>query len=569
MRPLHRALTTAVAVTVATVVVGGVPAGAIVSTPNGVGSTTTTTSVLSLSLGTAGNLLRLGILTDQGQSSIDPHTGTLGASTSLIPLTVDSAATGLHVAAPGLSTKAPGGASDVGGNTLTLASLGVPAALASAEIDPAALHSDYSPTAAHSNIAAAQIKNLTIAGGALASIDLLSSNLTADALSTQADGLRGVQVGTIKLLDLGALLKGLGTNLTALPLSTVDSLLSSLSLSSVLPAGTSLTALDTAITGLQATVTSTLNSNSTATSLSTNPTTTTTNALQQVTSSLTAATAARAAAVTIPTVGTSIATVDALITQLTGTLSNLLNTALPALDSFPLLQVSATSVGITTRAADTLANSAAGVTVLPLTLTAAGIPLNVDLAGAVNTVNTTIASANTALNGVLHKIGLPANLVSLDLLQQAHSVSQNGSYTLASAGVNVATLKIAAIDPAAVVSGITALGGPSVSSVLSSLGTATGPVLAATNAMTALNSALGQVAPLTGGAQVQIASLSGASTYTVAPTAVPTGSPNAPSTSLPHTGGNPALALLGVMFAILAFAGVRWTRSTGSVSARR
>lgn len=301
---------------------------------------------------------------------------------------------------------------------------------------------------------------------------------------------------------------------------------------------------------------------------------TTTTALQTIGSlpaPLGAAKAAAATPISIPTAGTPLTAVTGLVSQLQSTLSGLLSASVPALDSFPLVQLNATTVGITTKAADTVANSAAAVTVQPLTLKVAGTPLTIDAAATINQVNTTLATANGALNGLLTQLGLPTNLVSLSLLDQAHNVAMNGAYTIASAGISLATLKVAAIDPAKILSGITALGGTPLASLLPSLGLAAGSplasVLSATNAMGALNTALGQLAPLTGGAQLQIASLSGASTYTVAPTAAPTGTPITPAhTSLPHTGGNPALAIIGVIFALLAFGGVRWVRSARSAT---
>jgi len=379
-------------------------------------------------------------------------------------------------------------------------------------------------------------------------------------------------VGTIKLLDLGGLLKGLGANIIQLPLNTVTSLVDSLHLTSGLPAGTSLTKetlnLSDGISGLQ----SALASVGTSSTLPTPLSSTTTGALQNL-GGLPALGAAKTAAalptipITIPTQGTSVTQVTALLTQLQATLASLLSTAVPALDSFPLVQLDATSVGITTTAADTVANSAAGVTVQPLSLKVAGVPLSISATDTINTVNTTIGSANTALNGLLTTLGLPKNLVSLSLLDKSTNVSKSGSYTLAAAGLTLATLKIAAIDAGTILSGITSLGGAPVSGLLSSLGIAAGPSLAsalsATNAMGALGAALNQAAPLLGGAQLQIASLSAASTYTVAPTAAPpTGSPLTPAhTSLPHTGANPALALLGLLLAILAIGGIRWARS--------
>lgn len=572
MRPLNRALSTAVAATVATVVVGAVPATAqVTAAPKGVGSTTTTTSVLGLTLGSAGSLLKLSLLTDKGVSSIDSHSAPAGASNQIVPLTLDSALAGLHIAAPTLSTSAPGGTPDVGGTALTLSSLGVPASLATASIDPISLHSDYSTSAAHSTIGAAQIKGLTIAGGALASVDVLGSNLSADALGASADGSRGVQVGTIKLLDLGALLKGMGTDITQLPLSVVTGLVDKLGLAPALPSGTpsltsAVTTLQSAITGLQGALSTSGGSSSLPTSLPTSTVGALTT-LGTLPAPLGLAKTAAVTPITIPTAGTPLTTVTGLVSQLQGTLAGLLSGSVPALDSFPLVQLDATQVGINTKAADTVANSAAGVTAQPMTLRVAGTPLSIDAAAAISTINGTLATANSALNGLLTTVGLPTNLVSLSLLDKASNVALNGNYTIASAGLSLATLKIAAINPADILKGITALGGAPLSSVLSSVGLAAGSPLAAaltaTNAMGALGTALNAVAPLTGGAQLQIASLSGASTYTVAPAAAPpTGTPNTPASgSLPHTGGNPALAVLGVIFALLAVAGVRWRRS--------
>lgn len=580
MRSVNRALSTAVAATLATVVVGAVPASATVaSTPSGVGSTTTTTRVLDLSLGSGGSLLKLSLLTDKGASSIDSHSAPAGASNQIVPLTLDSALAGIHVAVPGASTSAPGGTPDLKGTALTLGALGVPASVAAASIDPIALHSDYSPSAAHSTIGAAQIKGLTIAGGSIASVDMLSSSLNADALNASADGARGVQVGTIKLLQLGALLKGLGANITQLPLITVTRLIDQLGLGSgvlaSLPAGATVTSevanLTNSISGLQAALTSSSGGSTLSGNLPA-PVLGALNGLGGVIPTPGAAKTAAVTPVTIPAAGSPLSAVTGLVGQLQNSLSNLLSTTVPALDAFPLVQLDATQVGINTRAADTVANSSAGVTALPMTLRVAGTPLTIDAAAAVNKVNETIATANGALNGLLSTLGLPTNLVSLSLLDKASNVALNGNYTIASAGVSLATLKIAAINPADVVKGIAALGGAPLSSVLSSVGLAAGSplaaVLGATNAIGALGTALNAAAPLTGGAQLQIASLSGASTYTVAPTAAPpTGSPLTPATgSLPHTGGNPALAILGVIFALLAFAGVRWSRSARSVT---
>ena len=57
-----------------------------------------------------------------------------------------------------------------------------------------------------------------------------SSNLGTDAIGTNSDGTRGLQVGQITILDLGALLKLLGIDLSALPVATLSNLLGALGL---------------------------------------------------------------------------------------------------------------------------------------------------------------------------------------------------------------------------------------------------------------------------------------------------------------------------------------------------
>src|SRR5581483_5891351 len=123
----------------------------------------------------------------------------------------------LNLSTPPISTLSPGGNTTAESQPLTLTSLGIPALLATATLKPADLHSQFASTAAHSQMSAAEIDNLGLVGGALASVDLLSSTLGADAITSQADGARAVNIGTLKLLDLGALLKGIGADLTSLP----------------------------------------------------------------------------------------------------------------------------------------------------------------------------------------------------------------------------------------------------------------------------------------------------------------------------------------------------------------
>src|SRR4029077_14908657 len=103
-----------------------------------------------------------------------------------------------------------------------------------------------------------------------------------------------------------------------------------------------------------------------------------------------------------------------------------LTQGLSALDSAPLVQVAATSVGVNTKAADTLAHSAVSITTAPISVTVAGISLPaLDATSLAAAINGALSSANTALDGLLGKLGLPANLVSLSLLDQNKSLTMS------------------------------------------------------------------------------------------------------------------------------------------------
>ncbi|GAC1601438.1 MAG: hypothetical protein NVS3B21_29070 [Acidimicrobiales bacterium] len=567
MKPLNKALSTAVAASVAAVVVAAVPASA---AANGRGQTKTTTSVLSLAIGKDGGLLNLNLLRDTGSANIDTHgADPTGSKTSLVALSLKAA--GVNVSTPAIGTSAPGGPADVAGPTVDTKTLGVPAALATATITPAALHSDFSPSGAHSTIGAAMVQNLTVAGGGLAKVALLQSNLDANALTAQAGGTRGVTVSNIELLNLGALLQGIGISPTSLSVNTLSDLLGQLNvvvngLAAGTPLASQVSTLTSSITGLQAAI-------ATATSTS-SPLTVPPTLSQQLTSIVPVPVPglAKAAAAPLPiAIPTNVADATALVTTLQGQLKTLLGASLAALDSTPLVKIAGTTVGVTTKAADTVANSSAGVSALPLKVTVAGKDLPVlDATAVADTVNGALNTANGALNGVLSKIGLPTNLVSVSVLDKASNVGQNGTYTVATAGLTALTLRIAAVDPAKVLSGVTALNATPVGTLLSTVGIASAttaalpalPALPNSAAMAAVNTALGQVAPLLGGTTLQVASLSSASTFTAAPDATPSGTPGGPvRTNLPRTGGHPELGILGVIFAALALGGVRWSRS--------
>ena len=540
-----RVLAATLAGSLAGVLIAAQPATA-ASSGAGVGSTITKTTVLEVQLGQNGSLLDLNVLGDQGGASIDPANSP-SASASLIPLSLTSGLLHLNVATPALSTKSPGGAASSNGQSLSLTSLGVPAALATGTVKAATLQSDFATTAAHSLLSAAEVDNLSVLGGSLLSIDLLSSNLAATALTDNANGARGVNVGTVKLLDLGALLKGLGIDLASLPVPSVSQLLATLGKSVPgVPAGVDLatfvTQLNNSITSLRGTLNA---------------------ALTQVTGTVDGVTGGilGGLGLPVPSLSSSVTQINDLISQVQAKLVAVLTQGLSALDSAPLVQVAATSVGVNTKAADTLAHSAVAITTAPISVTVAGISLPaLDATALAAAVNGALSSANTALNGLLGKLGLPANLVSLSLLDQNKSLTLSNGYTQAVGGITGLTAQIAAIDPTAVTSAVSKLVGPTVGSLLGS--SLAGVSLPLTDAMSTVAGLLKTAAPLTGGALVRIASVGSASTYALA--AAPTGTvtPALPSSpgALPHTGANSALPAAGVALGLLSAGTVMWRR---------
>jgi len=535
MRIVSRVLCTAVAASLTALVVTTASAGAATS---GVGTTTTNTTVLSFQLGSGGATLNLSLLTDHGTANTDAKAGAPGAEASLVPASISSGPLHLSYASPAVTTKAPGGATDAGSPGLTLASLGVPAPVATATLQPAALHADFAPSAAHASMTAAEIKNLSVAGGAVLSVDSFSSNLKAVASGGDADGTRGVNIGTIKVLDLGALLKGLGISPGALTVQALSKLISQLGVPvSGLPTGTDLSTyvgkLQATITALEATVSG-----------------------NQVTGTLTSSAQGvlNTLGVPIPVSGNPASSVTSAVNQVQNAITGVLTKGLEGIDSAPLVTVKAGFVGINTKATDSLPTSVAAVTASPIQATVAGVSLPaIDPTAAVSTINSLLATATSALDAMTRALGLPDNLVSVSVLDKATSKSANGGYITAAAGVTALTAKVAPISASIVTNAISHLPGTPISSLLGAAMSAVSMPVA--TAMGALDTVLGQAAPLTGGATVRVASLSGVSSFATPASVAPVASP-----SLPRTGGNPALALGGALMAVLAAAAFAWRR---------
>jgi hypothetical protein len=530
----------------------------------GVGTTTASTSVLELKLGD-GSLLDLRLGGEDSQSTIDKKTGPTSAFTKLVPLSLASkAVSALNTSLPALEARAPGGASNVPAVSVPLST---PASTGS--LDVAALTASVTDAGAKSGLNSA-LKNLALAGGLL-SVPNLTSTLGTDALTTAANGVRGVKADSITVLDLGALLDGLGLNLADLPVSVLSQLLSQLGVPVPgLPAGTPLDGAVATITGAITQVKGIISSGV----LPTNPTSTVGGILAPVDSVLAPVKSllgTRSAQdildlPPLPVDLTSVTQLVPILDQLNLNLSGLLTNALAALDSAPLLQVKGLNVGLATTAKDTVANSLATITAQVGDVVVGAKSLGgADLGAAASQVTGLVNTVTGTLSSVLGTIdpGL-ANLVSVKMFDQTKNVAQDGDYSKATAALSALTATIT--PPAqlgAIVSKVQGLTG--VTDLVSSLGLPALPALPGVAAVSQLESALGNVQALAQGATLRVASLSSTSEFTpAAVTATPStpGAPVAtPTGELPRTGGDGATyAVFGVLFMAAALALVRWLR---------
>lgn len=535
--------------------------GASAATP-GVGTASEATTILSIALGKSGSLLNIQALSDTSRSTINPQVATPSqAFTRLSPLSISSSVIpALNVSVPAVESYSTGSP-----QTLSVPTVGVPAAVpaavATGSVSPGTLTAAVDSTGAHASLSST-IKNLTLAGGALLSVPNVSSDLSTAAASANSDGLRGVTVDEVSALKLGALLKGLGIDLTSLPLSTITGLVGQLgatiaSVASPSALAAQLTTLNTAIQQATASIGTATGS----TPINGTPVSGTVNS--------TISSVLGSGAPTLTTGTTTATQALGVVSQLTTQLQGLLNSTLAALDSAPLLDVQGIQIGLTAKAADTLANSVAAVTGKIGSVKVGSLTLpGVDLASAAASVSGLVSAVTSKVQAVLGTISPDlANLVSVKVLAQNTSLTSTNGVTRALAGLTALSATIT--PPANLASLVSSLANTpaSASPVGAILGTAAAP-LASSGAAGLLNSALGvtssALGALAGGATVTVASLQATSDFTpalvaspqpAAPAAVP------PKAALPRTGGDSGpLAVVAVLLLVTAAGLIRWLR---------
>jgi hypothetical protein len=521
---------TVVALLTATAATG--TAGA--ATPSGVGTSKASTTVLNVALGSNGALLNIRVLGDDGTANIDPKVATPASAASAIsPLTSSSSVSALNIVVPKVSVSSTGAPVTKSVPTISLAT-----PVSSGSIAPLSLSAVVDAAQGATSGLNSTLSNVTAAGGLL-SVPSLTSSLGASAKPGDADGLRGVNVPSVQVLNLGAVLQGLGVNPANLSVGQVANALDALQ--KTVTSGTSQlngTQL-TALSGLQQVLT-TLPPGG----VSGLPASTTIASLPAPVQSL----ITTALGGSLPV---GVANIGDLSTLLTGTITNAVNT----LASTPLLQVDNLVVGISTKAADSVANSASTIQASLGAVKVGNVSLpGVDLASTTTQVTTLVNSVQSKVNGVLNTVGL-GNLVTVKVLDQAKSVASDKGYVNALA--NLTALHVAIAPLSSVAPGTAQAAGDTVGTILGSSN-----VPALSTAMASLNALLptSTVGALTAGATVDALSIGASSAFAPAAAPVTPAVPTPANGTLAVTGGRTqALGLVGLLLLAMV-AGLRWLR---------
>ncbi|MGI8794189.1 MAG: hypothetical protein ACR2H3_13620, partial [Acidimicrobiales bacterium] len=400
--------------------------------------------------------------------------------------------------------------------------------------------------AAQSGITAGVTK-ASVAGG-LVSVTGAKVNLSTLSAPGSSEAIRSVTVGNVTVVDLGALLKGLGIDLSTLPVSSVSALLSQLGLQDAVATATGVNltgTLEGAVASINGAVTTL-----TAQAAGAGGTVDSTlfGALELV-------------GVTSPvTVGDTIDATQAttLLAQVQNQLAGLLTTSITQLATTPLFQVGGVNVSMTTKAVEDINQSVANITGKVGTVKVGAIELlnGVDLLAATDRVNAIVTDANARIGAALGAISPElAGAVKVSILSRDTSVTKTGDYVRSLAGITAATATIT--PPATLAAVISTLTHDTIGEAILAAG---GAVPALQTLMKGLQDTLTLGASvLASPSTVRIARVLSASEFKVQ--AVPVTTPT-PDSELPRTGGT-SLLLLGGGAAVLAIAARRLLRSSG------
>ena len=500
--------------------------------PIGVGTAGGLGNVLSVDLG---SILKLSLVNELSNTTIDPATGNPLALSQLQLLNLQSATLpnldGLSV--PLVETRTSGAEDRKDTALLDLGSLGLPANLLTGAVSPATLASVVGGDGALSSLTTS-LDNIAVLGGVLTT-DAAAALLGSAATPTTSDATRGLSINQLSALDLGGLLQLLGIPLDQLPLTAVTDLVSQL--------GIPLATINQA-TGLN------LGSLTDLTNLGS--VLSTPAQLCDVANQL-----------LLGLLGA--ACTNNLVTNL-GNTQTAIQGLLDLVGGTALLDVQGIQIGQKAVAADTLANSSAITTGSIGNIRLAGVDLGaIDLNATLDQITALATQITTTINGLLGAIdpGL-ANLIDIKLFDRLANVAQDGSYTTAQSAITALQVGINPPDVCAILGRLDVAG--TVNGLLTQLGA--GAVTVPTQVTDLLTSLTSQVpcgqaqtltAAITQPLTVKALSVSGAANFVmpVAPAA-----PAVPQTPvLPRTGGESNMfLLLGASMVIIAIGTRRITR---------
>lgn len=540
------------------------PAGA---ATDGVGTASTSTKVVQLSVGKDGSVLSLGLLADESRATIDAAVSSPEAFSRLLRLNLGSPVAAVNALAAGLpviEARQPGGdqVKEIPGASAAVALPATPltqaASVASIQVDPTRLTAGLAAGSAQSGLSGG-VTSANLAGGLIA-LNGAKVNLSTISAPASAEAIRSVTLDNVVVLDLGALLKGLGIDLSALPISSISALLNQLGLQGAVATATGISitttladavaAINTVVDNLQAAV------NSTATGI-----TTTVSQINAVVGSLPLPTGVTSATeIQDLTSGVS-GQANALLDQVQAKLAGLLTTSLTTLATAPLLQLGGVEVGLTSKAVSDVNASVATVTGKVGTVKVGGIELlgGTDLLAATDRVSAIVNDANARIGSALGAISPElASVVKVSVLTRDTSVTKSGDYVRSLAGITAASATIT--PPATLANLISALSAPAADTIAKAIVAAGGVVpVSLESLMAGLQQALTLGAGvLASPSTLTVGQVLGAAEYKVA------AAPAAPTTGgeLPRTGGS-SLLLLGGGAAVLALAARRLVRSPG------
>lgn len=554
----------------------------------GVGTTTGSLTLLGLD---AGDLLSLDLLSDAGIANTDAAAGARSAAAQIAALALDTAVAE-PLSVPLFSVQS------TGEEQTASQEVPVPAnPLVSGAALPLSVSALVGEDGARSALAGA-VSDLEVLGGILgltgAQLDLGSDALVSDAAAT-----RGVAIQDLELLDLEALLAGLGIPLTDLPLDSLLGLLDGLGLLDQLPVDLT----DVSVDGVLDLVDDLLDQ---ATPLLAQVDTLTgqIDQLETAVAQLGTAGGQTCTAVLTPLGGllggstvtqlctdvtSTVTTLTGQVTTLEGTLSTVRSTLQPILDQLrgllsgdggvldllsgaPLLRVDALDVEVLTKATDDVATSVADVTATLGSVQVGALPAlgALDLDAGLAQVDALLGQVESAIGGVLGQIAPSlSDLVSVSTLQEETSVVEEAGRVLANADFTGLVVEVQPVlaELEALLGGLGGAG--SVASVLDGLGLPV-PTSGAAEVL-ALNDALAGVTgglPLLGGLaaldqplSLQVASISQQSAFGAGAVPAAPGAPGAPTqtpvASLPRTGSSDTLVLVLAMGAVVVALGGR------------